>query len=261
MPQLLDDSKLKELVVASKLLPEEKIIQAEELAKSSGISLYQALTQKSYMNDSALGLLMAGYYKLPFISLVDTEVPDETLFLLPEEAARKNKVIVFSHSKDEIKITTSSPGQGVDYLKTNLEKKMGKPVLVYFSTPKDLEVALFMYAKNLQYIIEKLLAQGETTTPYGVERDPPVEKIVDTMVETAFVQQASDIHIEPQDNVSLVRFRIDGILHDVIQIPESIHDRIVTRIKVMSGLRTDEHQAAQDGKIHKIINKEEYNKS
>ena len=257
MPQLLDDSKLKELVVASKLLPEEKIIQAEELAKSSGISLYQALTQKSYMNDSALGLLMAGYYKLPFISLVDTEVPDETLFLLPEEAARKNKVIVFSHSKDEIKITTSSPGQGVDYLKTNLEKKMGKPVLVYFSTPKDLEVALFMYAKNLQYIIEKLLAQGETTTPYGVERDPPVEKIVDTMVETAFVQQASDIHIEPQDNVSLVRFRIDGILHDVIQIPESIHDRIVTRIKVMSGLRTDEHQAAQDGKIHKIINKED----
>ncbi len=257
MPQVLDDSRLKELVTVSKALSKEKIAQAEELAKTSGISLYQALSQKLYMDDSALGLLMAGFYKLPFVSLVDTEIPDETLFLLPEEVARKNRVIVFNYASDGIKITTSSPSRGVDYLKTNLEKKTGKPVLVYFSTPKDLESALFTYTKNLQYIIEKLLAQGEITTPYGVERDPPVEKIVDTMIETAFVQKASDIHIEPQDNVSLVRFRVDGILHDVIQIPESIHDRIVTRIKVMAGLRTDEHQAAQDGKIHKVLNKED----
>jgi type II secretory ATPase GspE/PulE/Tfp pilus assembly ATPase PilB-like protein len=257
MPQVLDDSKLKELVTTSKALSEDKIIKAEELAKSSDISLYSALSQKPYMEDSALGTLMADYYKLPFVPLVDIEIPDETLFLLPEEVARKNKVVVFSRSEEGTKITTAAPGQGVDYLKVNLEKKTGKPVTIYFSTPRDLENALFMYAKNLQYIIEKLLAQGEVTTPYGVERDPPVEKIVDTMVETAFVQQASDIHIEPQDNVSLVRFRIDGILHDVIQIPESIHDRLVTRIKVMSGLRTDEHQAAQDGKIHKVLNKED----
>ena len=178
-------------------------------------------------------------------------------FMLPEEVARKSNVIVFERTTDAVKITTSAPSKGVEYLKINLEKKTGKPVTVYFSTPRDLDSALFMYAKNLQYVIEKLLAQGETTTPYGVERDPPVEKIVDTMIETAYVQKASDIHIEPQDNVSLVRFRVDGILHDVIQIPESIHDRIVTRIKVMSGLRTDEHQAAQDGKIHKVVDKED----
>jgi len=135
MPQVLDDSRLKELVTVSKALSKEKIAQAEELAKTSGISLYQALSQKLYMDDSALGLLMAGFYKLPFVSLVDTEIPDETLFLLPEEVARKNRVIVFNYASDGIKITTSSPSRGVDYLKTNLEKKTDKPVLVYFSTP------------------------------------------------------------------------------------------------------------------------------
>ncbi len=256
MPQI-DDDKLKELILASKGVSKDRLAKAEELSRKLTISLRDALIQSDVMDDVSLGALEAGYFKLPFVSLLDVEVPDEVVFSLPEEVARKNKVVLFSRSDEEIKIATSEPSSQLTYLIRNLEKKTGKKVVLYYLTPKELESALYVYKKNLQYSFEKLLKQGEITTPYGVERDPPVEKIVDLMIDTAYSEKASDIHIEPQDKISLVRFRIDGILHDVIQVPESIHDRIVTRIKVMSGLRTDEHQSAQDGKIHKVINKED----
>ena len=253
----IDDAKLKELVLLAKNIPKDKLAQAEELAHKLSIPLRDALIQKELTDDISLGTLEAGFYKLPFVSLLDIEIPDEVLFSLPEEVARRNKVVLFSRSDIEVKLATSEPSSQLDYLVHNLEKKTGKKVVLHYLTPRELESALYTYKKNLQYSFEKLLKQGETTTPYGVERDPPVEKIVDLMVDTAYSEKASDIHIEPQDKVSLVRFRIDGILHDVIEIPETIHDRIVTRIKVMSGLRTDEHQSAQDGKIHKVINKED----
>ncbi len=256
MPQI-DDAKLKELVLASKSISKDKLAQAEELAHKLTIPLRDALVQKEITDDISLGALEAAFYKLPFVSLLDIEIPDEVLFSLPEEIARRNKVVLFNRSDAEVKIATSEPSPQLDYLVRNLEKKTGKKVVLHYLTPRELDSALYTYKKNLQYSFEKLLKQGETTTPYGVERDPPVEKIVDLMVDTAYSEKASDIHIEPQDKVSLVRFRIDGILHDVIEIPETIHDRIVTRIKVMSGLRTDEHQSAQDGKIHKVINKED----
>lgn len=256
MPQL-DDSKLADLVSSLKVLSAEQVKQIQDTAVQSQISLHEALVQKNYLDEPTLGNIEAGFYKLPFISLLEIEIPDDTLFSLPEEVARKNMCIVYSYSPDSIKIATSSPGLGVDLLKTNLEKKTGKKAELFYATRRDVDAVLMSYKKNLQYTFEKLLKQGEITTPYGVERDPPVEKIVDLMIDTAFSEKASDIHIEPQDKISQVRFRVDGILHDVISIPESIHDRIVTRIKVMSGLRTDEHQSAQDGKIHKIVNKED----
>lgn len=256
MPQL-EDAKLRELISTSGVVPSDVLNQSQDLATKLSIPLRDALIQKEVIDDVRLGALEAEFYKLPFVFLLDIEIPDDVLFSLPESVARKNRVIVFSTADAVIKISTSKPGINVDYLKLNLEKKTGKKVLINYSTEKDLEGALFSYGKNLQYTFEKLLKQGEITTPYGVERDPPVEKIVDLMVDTAFIEKASDIHIEPQNKVSLVRFRIDGILHDVIEIPESIHDRLVTRIKVMSGLRTDEHQSAQDGKIHKLISKED----
>lgn len=256
MPQI-DDAKLKELILAGKTITKDKLTQAEDLSKKLAIPLREALIQKETVDDASLGVLEAGFYKLPFVTLLDIEIPDDLLFILPEEIARRNKVVAFGSSEAELKLATSEPGPGLDYLVKNLEKKTGKKVVLHYLTPVELESAFYTYKKNLQRAFEKLLKQGEVTTPYGVERDPPVEKIVDLMVETAYSEKASDIHIEPQDRVSLVRFRIDGILHDVIEIPETIHDRIVTRIKVMSGLRTDEHQSAQDGKIHKIIDKED----
>lgn len=256
MPQL-DDNKLKDLLIDSKVISKDKLNKALELSKNLNINLREAILQGEFLDDITIGSIEAKYFKLPFISLLDVDIPDKVLFSLPEEVARNNNAVVFDLNNEVIKVGTCQPSLGLNYLVQNLKKKTGKEVDLYYVTPRELESTLSIYKKNLQYVFEKLLRQGEITTPYGVEKDPPIEKLVDLIIETSYLEKASDVHIEPQEKVSLVRFRIDGILHDVVEMPQNIHDRVVTRIKVMSGLRTDEHQSAQDGKIRKIINKEE----
>lgn len=85
-----------------------------------------------------------------------------------------------------------------------------------------------------------------------VEKNPPfrsVIKIVDVVIELANTMRASDIHMDPEEHALRLRFRIDGVLHDIYKFPKELHSEILTRIKVLSGLRTDEHQAAQDGRL------------
>jgi type II secretory ATPase GspE/PulE/Tfp pilus assembly ATPase PilB-like protein len=86
--------------------------------------------------------------------------------------------------------------------------------------------------------------------------DLPIAKIVDVLIDAAYQDKASDIHIEPEEKQSLIRVRIDGVLHEVLRVPKVLHDRIITRIKVLSGLRTDEHMSAQDGKMRMALEEE-----
>lgn len=251
------DEVLLKVINQSKSLSKDKIAKAQEISKGTDVGLYEALVDTPLIDENDLGKLLADYYKLPYINLLDLEIPEDVIFTLPEEVARKNKTVVFAVEKELVKLAIFEPNEGIEFLKQNLEKKTAKKVETYFTSKKALESTLLLYKKNLQNTVDKLIKQGEIATAYGIERDPPIEKILDLIIDSAYQEKASDIHIEPQDDDCLIRFRLDGILHDVINIPISVHDRIVTRIKVMSGLRTDEHLSAQDGKIHKNVGEEE----
>ncbi len=87
----------------------------------------------------------------------------------------------------------------------------------------------------------------------GTPSQISIIKLVDSLIANAFESRASDIHIDPEENQIRVRFRIDGVLHDNFTFPKAVHSEIVTRIKILSGLRTDEHQAAQDGRFKLVI--------
>ena len=89
-----------------------------------------------------------------------------------------------------------------------------------------------------------------------VRKVPPfrsIIKIVDTLIAQAFFARSSDVHLDPEEHTLRVRFRIDGVLHDVYAFPKELHQEIITRIKVLSAMRTDEHQAAQDGRMRIVI--------
>jgi type II secretory ATPase GspE/PulE/Tfp pilus assembly ATPase PilB-like protein len=85
----------------------------------------------------------------------------------------------------------------------------------------------------------------------------PIEKVVDMLINYAYQDKASDVHIEAEEKDSLVRFRIDGMLHDMLVLPVALHDQIITRIKVLSRLRTDEHLSPQDGKMRIKLDEED----
>jgi len=120
-----------------------------------------------------------------------------------------------------------------------------------------MKMSLSLYSKKITTAFEDLINENVSKVKKLANDEPPIRKIVDTMITYAYQNSASDIHIEPLLDSTLVRFRIDGMMHDVVSLPANLDTQIVTRIKVMANLRTDEHQETQDGKINfKVIYEE-----
>ena len=137
-------------------------------------------------------------------------------------------------------------------------KKTNFRVIPYLTTERDIESVFKIYKKALQITFEDLLRKE--VGPLDLSKlsdEAPIEKIVTLLIESAYQDKASDIHIEPQEKDSLIRFRIDGILHDVLFLPKNFHDRVISRIKILSRLRTDEHLSAQDGKMRAKLEEED----
>src|SRR3989338_3138466 len=241
---VITDEQLKALILKTKVIDEKGINKILEYAKNSEVSLSEALVDNNLVNDENLGLLISDFLKLPFIVLSKTAIPPEVFRIIPERIARRHKVIAFARSKEGIKVAMADP-RNTELLHL-ISKKTGERVFPYFATLRDINNTFQIYRRELQKNFDELVSK-ET---HGKSLDEaPIAKIVDLLINYAYQDKASDIHIEPQEKNSLVRFSIDGILHDVLLLQKDLHDRIISRIKVLSRLRTDEHLSAQDGKM------------
>ncbi len=248
---VITDEQLKALLMKTKLIDEKGLEKIITYAKNSGESLSDALTENNLVSDENLGLLISDYLKLPFIILSKTSIPQEVFRIIPERIARKHKVIAFARTKEGIKVAMAEP-QNTELLQL-ISKKTGERIFPYLATARDINNTFQIYRKDLQKTFDELI-QKETHGK-GTE-EAPITKIVDLLINYSYQDKASDVHIEPQETNSLVRFRIDGILHDVLLLPKDIHERVVARIKVLSRLRTDEHLSAQDGKMRVKLEEE-----
>src|SRR3989338_1849426 len=245
---IISDDQLMNLVVQSGLVHEKNVQELIVFAKAAEMSLFDAIVEKNNIPEENLGHLIANYIQIPFISLSKTSIQEDVFHLLPERISRKYKAIAFYRDNKEIRLALADPSN--HNLALHLAKKTNQPVMVYLALERDINNAAQLYRKELQIIIDQLIGQSSLGMDTFTSLDQaPIAKIVDTLIDYAYQNKASDIHIEPQEKYSLIRFRIDGILHDVLNLPKNFHDRIITRIKVASKLRTDEHQSAQDGKM------------
>ncbi len=241
---IISDDQLKSLVLKTKLIDEKGLEKIIEYGKNTGVSLAEALSENNLVSDENLGMLIADYLKLPFISLSKTTITPEVFRIVPERVARKHKVIAFTRSPEGIKVAMADP-RNIELLQL-LSKKTGTRLFPYLATTRDINNTFQIYRKDLQKSFAELI---QKETHGNSTEEAPITKIVDLLISYAYQDKASDIHIEPQEKSSLIRFRIDGILHDVLSLPKDLHERILSRIKVLSRLRTDEHLSAQDGKM------------
>lgn len=244
---ILPDNELVKLLEDAKSVESEKIKEALEFAKNSNIGLEDALLEKGFITDEAIGKILADYFKVPFVNLSKLEIPDDVFNVIPDRMIRRAKIVAFARDDKEIKLAMANPGnkEAIDMV----AKKTGQTVVPSLATLRDIQSTLRIYQGDLQKRMDNLMSEDIGRTPEAALEDPPVARIVDAIVDTAYQNRASDIHIEPEENHSLVRYRIDGVLQDVARVPKTMHERIMTRIKVLSELRTDEHLAAQDGKM------------
>lgn len=255
-PMLITDDQLKALVIKTGLIDQQGVDDLAKFAKASDVTLADALIEKDIVSDENLGILIADSLHIPFIVLSKLTIPENIFHMVPEKIARKQKVVPFAVDSNGLKLAMIDP-TNIE-VQNSISKKTNLRVIPYLTTERDIENALRIYRKELQSTFEEMLKRevGQVD-PKNADNEAPIEKIVTLLVEFAYQDKASDIHIEPEENLSLVRFRIDGILHDVLTLPKSFHDRIISRIKILSRLRTDEHLAPQDGKMRAKLEEED----
>lgn len=253
---LVTNEQLKSLVIKNGLIDEKGFAKIQEDAKNTGYTIAETLVEKDIITDENLGILISDFLKIPFIVLAKTTITPDVFNIVPEKMARKKKVIPFALDATGVKIAMADPSD--KQLIQMISKKIGLPVTIFLATDQDISNALRIYRKDLQRTFDQLIKTG-----IGVDSSPatvsevPMSKIVDLLIGYAYQDKASDVHIEPEEKDSLIRFRIDGILHDVLFLPKSLHDQIITRIKILSRLRTDEHLSPQDGKMRVNVEDEE----
>lgn len=247
---LISDEKLKDLLLQKNAIEKDTLDQICEFAKNSDISLAEALVDKGAMSEDKLGDVVADFFGLQFIKPSKLSIPDKVLQIIPEKTAREYKAIPFARDSKEVRVAVVNPKDKL--IQEIISKKTGQKTTPYLTTRKDFFFTLRLYRQDLKKVIKQLLA---IKAPKGgtAKEDISVERVVDLIIIYAYQDGASDIHIEPKIEDSLIRFRIDGILHNVLHLPKSLHNQMVSRIKVLARLRTDEHLSPQDGQIRTTV--------
>jgi len=248
--------KLKKILIESGLVTPAQFEDSVGEAEEEGKSIESILIEKDLISDSQLGQIEADILGFSYIDLKEQLIPEDILNIIPEGVARKQKIIAFGQDKNDIKLAMNEP-DNLEIIEF-IQKKTNKKAVPYFATFQDVEEAFARYRKELKEEFKDIIKKGITEVR-GLgrgAREVPIIKIVDTLLQQAYQDRASDLHLEPLEDRTVVRFRIDGILYDIIDLPKDIHDLLITRLKIMAKMRTDEHQAAQDGRFEIMLDSE-----
>lgn len=252
---MLSDQQLKNILLKAEILSSEKFDNLQEEAKTLGKSIEYYLNEKNIISPLVLYENAAAYYKIPFIDLKNQTIRKDILFLIPEPIATTHNIIAYDANDKEIKLAVLDPDDMEIF--EFIKKKTGLSTKISLTTPDNIKETLKQYHKSLKaefnYLSEeKDDGKGATEENKDLKKlaaDLPVVRIVDTLLEYSIMEGASDIHIEPEEKNVLVRYRIDGILRNVMVLPKTVQSGIVARIKILANLKVDEHRLPQDGRF------------
>ena len=257
LPMQVTDAQLKTFVVDSGLVSRKDVEAAEKSAKERHEPLADALVSLGSLGEDDLRRLEAHILGIPFVSLVGQKIDLTVLSLIPEPIARAHNIVAYKKTSEALEVAmldTSDLG-AIDFVK----KKVGLKILARLTDTESVKGALREYQKSLKEefgdiikVASQSVGESADLDEKGLQKlaeDVPIVKIVDTLLRHAVIQDASDIHIEPLEEKLLIRYRIDGILHDAMELPKHISSGVTARIKVLSGLKLDEKRLPQDGRF------------
>lgn len=250
----------------SKLLFEKKLLTQEQLGKvqlafaSSGKAEETILQELGIVSAEQIAKAKGELFNIPFVDLHETGAAPEILALIPKSVAERFTLIPFAISGDgrELSVAFADPWdlEAIEFV----ESKSGKKIKVFISLKDDIKRAITeRYSQSLTTEVSAALkesesAEGKETIDIskigGVIRSEPIAKIVSTVLEFAIRSRASDVHIEPEIDKTRIRYRIDGILHEKLVLPKSVHEALISRIKVLTDMKIDEKRVPQDGRFN-----------
>ncbi len=266
----IEESQLKDFILDSGLVSRADVTNAEKTAKDEKETLGKILVDSGKITEDDLRRMYAYILGIPFVDLKEEKLPFEVLSLVPEPIARNHNIVAFKKTDStlEVAMLNTEDLTAIDFIK----KKVGLKILPRLTDGDSMKNALLQYQKSLKaefgdliqkdVVSLKNIPDENSDTPVSEEDmkkladDVPVVRIVDTLLKHSILQNASDIHIEPQENELLVRYRIDGLLHDAMILPKNVAPSIAARIKVLSSLKLDEKRLPQDGRFKIDMNGE-----
>jgi type IV pilus assembly protein PilB len=258
----IKDEQLKRFILDAGLITKADIAAAEKIAKDENRTLAEALISHGHMTEDDMRRVESYVLGIPFVSLKEVKIDFKTLTLIPEPVARKHNIIAYKQNDDSLEVAMLDTADlpAIDFVK----KKVGLKIQARLTDTESMRTALRMYQKNLKDEFGDIIMQdasklkvleeeeGEEMSEADLKKaaeDLPVVRIVDTLLRHAIIQGASDIHIEPMEEEVIVRYRVDGVLHDAMKLPKIAAGSIAARIKVLSNLKLDQKRLPQDGRF------------
>ena len=246
------------------LVTNDDILKARGLTKHGGVGLLEGLLKGGKLTEVDVSKALAGQFGMDFIQLAEYRVPDEVIAMVPRHVARRYKVVPVYKHDSTLTVAISDPMDvdTVDSLRYILKINV-EPVV---ATLPEIEAALARYYGTTDDTVENMLqditegeidlgAQAKPATETKIESgseteaDAPIIKLVQLIIMQAYRDRASDIHIEPLEKRLRVRYRIDGVLHEVDSPPKRLQPSIISRLKIMSNMSIAEKRLPQDGRI------------
>ena len=271
-------SSLGQLLLKAKLITEEQLLEALKVQKREGKRLGSVLLSCGFITEKSLTTILSKQYDVPFVNLPDFKIDTALLKLIPYETAKRHQLIPVSWGGDSLKIAISDPSNtfAIDDIKFMTRMKISvciatesaimEALETYYSQkeqPKASSSTQKASAKSakkdamevgdldkvIDSAIEETTIIEEREKDEDIEVDAPIVKLVNGILINAVKSFSSDIHIEPSEDILLVRYRIDGVLHQALKLPVKIKNAITSRIKILSHLDISERRLPQDGRI------------
>lgn len=254
-------SKLTALLVSEGLVAADVIAAAEKESAEDSKPLIALLTEQGMVDDELLTHAIAQVSGVPYVNLSNTIIDQSVLSLLPEDIAERFMAVPLAEVQNRLAVAMIDANnvQAVDYLANRIQR----PLKVFMASEEGVRHVLDQYRADLSGVNEAAAASEEesqlaaTSNVKTIVQDSPISKALSTILEYAVKTRASDIHIEPLEKALKIRCRVDGVLREIMQLPKSIEPALVSRIKILSNLKIDEHRVPQDGQFAvKVSDKE-----
>lgn len=253
--------KLTTLLVEEGLVSSAALQAAKLESEQTKRPLFELLADKRIVDDEMLTHATAQISGMPYVNLTNSLINQDILALLPEDVAERFMAVPLAELKNRLAVAMvdASNVQAVDYLSNLIER----PLKVFMASEAGVRHVLDQYKTDLSTVDEAAEVsqqeadQQKEDSIKTIVQDSPISRALSTILEYAVKTRASDIHIEPLEGSLKIRCRVDGVLREIMQLPKAIEPALVSRIKILSNLKIDEHRIPQDGQFAvNVANKE-----
>ena len=258
---------ISDILLSEHLINQNQYKEIKLKAATDGISEEQVIVSLGFVNEDKLSEIKANMLGVPYISLDSTSFSPQALSLIPQAVVQRFNLIPFSYD-DRAKTLSIAMANPVDLDGLSfVRQKTGLNIKAFAASPSAIKQAIdIQYRQEIVGQVGEALKETEeqsttktvdSTQIAQIIKEAPIAKIVSTILEYAVKSRSSDVHIEPQEERVRVRYRIDGILYDRLSLPKTVQESVISRIKILSEMKIDEHRIPQDGRFNfKIDDKE-----